>query len=160
MLAGQTEATLQCWGGYYCPIGLSEPNPVLYLCPQGLHCPNGSEIYKVSVLWGGYYCPSGLSAGLGKSKAKGVNPDRKSGGARATHGLHTLLRPGFSVPTAVRSVRCYNNNNFISSITMMCCVVLYRSVQTVTTPARRAKPAVTCVHKGSTVSPSTPATPR
>ena len=45
--AGQTEATLQCWGGYYCPVGLSEPNPVQYLCPQGLHCPNGSEIYKV-----------------------------------------------------------------------------------------------------------------
>lgn len=42
-----TDTGYPCWGGYYCPTGISEPNPVGYICPQGMHCPNGSEIYKV-----------------------------------------------------------------------------------------------------------------
>ena len=37
----------QCWGGYYCPSAIEVPNPVNFICPTGMHCPNGSEIYKV-----------------------------------------------------------------------------------------------------------------
>lgn len=47
--AGMTDTGAQCWGGYYCPTGIDVPNPALYLCPRGMHCPNGSEIYKVYV---------------------------------------------------------------------------------------------------------------
>jgi len=45
--SGMTEATYKCWGGYYCPGGMSAPNPTEYLCPRGMQCPNGSDIYKV-----------------------------------------------------------------------------------------------------------------
>ena len=44
---GMTAVVDECWAGYYCPGEQSVPNPVEYLCPRGLHCPNGSEIYKV-----------------------------------------------------------------------------------------------------------------
>ncbi|XP_070552128.1 fibrillin-2-like [Ptychodera flava] len=43
---GMTAVTEQCWGGYYCPGNVSVPNPVEFICPIGMVCPNGSEIYK------------------------------------------------------------------------------------------------------------------
>ena len=43
---GMTESTELCWGGYYCPGNMSEANPTQYICPRGLHCPNGSAIYR------------------------------------------------------------------------------------------------------------------
>ncbi|KAK2153848.1 hypothetical protein LSH36_283g03001 [Paralvinella palmiformis] len=43
---GMTSPGDQCWGGYYCPSRISVPNPPEYICPVGMHCPNGSEIYK------------------------------------------------------------------------------------------------------------------
>ncbi|XP_023933458.1 uncharacterized protein LOC106181652, partial [Lingula anatina] len=43
---GLTAAELQCWGGYYCPEAVAVPNPVEYICPRGMHCPNGSAIYQ------------------------------------------------------------------------------------------------------------------
>ena len=42
-----TAAVDECWGGYYCPAGQSSPNPTEYICPQGMHCPNGSATYQV-----------------------------------------------------------------------------------------------------------------
>ena len=48
LFVGMTSTGDECWGGYYCPPGMSEPNPPLYICPPGMHCPNGSEIYKAS----------------------------------------------------------------------------------------------------------------
>ena len=44
-----TAAVDECWGGFYCPGGQSSPNPAEYICPQGMHCPNGSSIYQVGV---------------------------------------------------------------------------------------------------------------
>ncbi|PIK41162.1 hypothetical protein BSL78_21986 [Apostichopus japonicus] len=52
--SAMTVVTEICWGGYYCPPGQSSPNPSDYLCPIGVHCPNGSEIYQS--------CPSGSYA--------------------------------------------------------------------------------------------------
>ena len=42
-----TAAVDECWGGYFCPAGQSSPNPTEYICPQGMHCPNGSATYQV-----------------------------------------------------------------------------------------------------------------
>ena len=47
MFPGMTSAVDTCWGGYYCPPGQYEPQPADYICPLGLHCPNGSEVYQV-----------------------------------------------------------------------------------------------------------------
>ncbi|PIK35709.1 hypothetical protein BSL78_27465 [Apostichopus japonicus] len=52
--SAMTVVTEICWGGYYCPPGQSSQNPSDYLCPIGVHCPNGSEIYQS--------CPSGSYA--------------------------------------------------------------------------------------------------
>ena len=40
-----TVVTEDCWGGFYCPSGISVPNPTDFMCPTGMHCPNGSAIY-------------------------------------------------------------------------------------------------------------------
>ncbi|RUS80256.1 hypothetical protein EGW08_011985, partial [Elysia chlorotica] len=65
---GMTAATDLCWGGFYCPEGVAVPNPLVYVCPQGLHCPNGSQIYQecaagsytsVSGQWECDPCPAG-----------------------------------------------------------------------------------------------------
>ena len=47
LFIGMTAAVDECWGGYYCPAGQSSPNPTEYICPQGMHCPNGSATYQV-----------------------------------------------------------------------------------------------------------------
>ncbi|KAH3750568.1 hypothetical protein DPMN_185095 [Dreissena polymorpha] len=47
-ISGQTESTDMCWGGYYCQAGSSVPNPSAFICPLGLHCPNGSSTGLVS----------------------------------------------------------------------------------------------------------------
>ena len=43
--SGMTVVTDECWGGFYCPSGIDVPNPVDYICPAGMHCPNGSALY-------------------------------------------------------------------------------------------------------------------
>ncbi|XP_071505048.1 uncharacterized protein [Diadema antillarum] len=58
--SGQTASDDLCWGGFYCPGGQDEPNPVEYQCPVGVHCPNGSAFY-VSCPGGSFANYSGAS---------------------------------------------------------------------------------------------------
>ena len=50
LFLGMTSATLECWGGYYCPGANTEPNPAAYVCPTGMACPNGSSTYQVGLI--------------------------------------------------------------------------------------------------------------
>mmetsp|Transcript_13452 Transcript_13452/g.20357 ORF Transcript_13452/g.20357 Transcript_13452/m.20357 type:complete len:4776 (+) Transcript_13452:55-14382(+) len=39
---GQSSPTGTCFGGFYCPVNQTVPNPPAYACKQGFKCPNGS----------------------------------------------------------------------------------------------------------------------